>query len=370
MPEDNENRPEDNEPRDEQKSSENISENTSEESVEQSRDASHVEDAALEALIFETKELQSRASLVRLTFIAGALAVLGLGLWSIYKSGKQNFYDPAKAQYDEIKGTIDGVQVEFEAMQEEFGRVKGSFDNNYTMIKDNYTRLRPKVESAYQTIKGFSDKEGELYGELKFEMAERMQTKIEPAAENIAKTLLVDLQDDILLQIGDVQALSEELLEITNEEYVKLTNSIPTSISDEIEQTLVKTINDREDQLRKRFPKLTKEKQLALINSLSEFSEDQGEKVFLALFQDHISEVGKLQENMEAIYTKEGGAVGTGSSTESTLTLLSTLLDLAMEELDTGALELPNVEDNAPKPEPGSPSPPPTETDPETDQED
>ncbi|HCU86791.1 MAG TPA: hypothetical protein DGP39_04625 [Verrucomicrobiales bacterium] len=367
MPEDNENRPEDNEPRDDQTSSESGAENTSEET---SYNAQTFEDASLEQLIFETKELQSRASLVRLTFIAGALAVLGLGLWSIYKSGKQNFYDPAKAQYDEIKGTIDGVQVEFEAMQEEFGRVKGSFDSNYTMIKDNYTRLRPKVESAYQTIKGFSDREGELYGELKFEMAERMQTKIEPAAENIAKTLLVDLQDDILLQIGDVQALSEELLEITNEEYAKLTNSIPTSISDEIEQTLVNTINEREDQLRERFPKLTKEKQQALISRLSEFSEDQGEKVFLALFQDHISEVGKLQENMEAIYTKEGGAVGTGSSTESTLTLLSTLLDLAMEELDTGALELPNVEDDAPKPETGSPSPPPTETSPETNQED
>ena len=88
------------------------------------------------------------------------------------------------------------------------------------------------------------------------------------------------------------------------------------------------------------------------------------------MFRDHISEVGKLQENMEAIYTKEGGAVGTGSSTESTLTLLSALLDLAMEELDTGALELPNVEDDAPKPEPGSPPPPPTEASPETNQED
>ena len=357
MPEDNENRPEDNEPRDEQTSSESGAENTSEET---SYDAQTFEDASLEQLIVETNELQSRAALVRLTFIVAALAILALGLWSMYKSGKTEFWDPAKAEYNKIEETFKGVQTEVTAMQEEFGRVKNSFDNNYTMIKGNFTRLRPKVEMAYNTIKGFSDKEGKLYGEFKFELRERMQTKIEPAAEDIAKILLVDLQDDILLQIGDVQSLSEELMTIADEEYAKLTNSIPTTVSEEIEQTLVNTINEREDQLRERFPKLTKEKQQALISRLSEFSDNQGEKVFLALFQDHISEVGKIQKAMEAIYTKEGGAADTGSNAESTLTLLSALLDLAMDELDTSAFDLPEEEED-PAPEPSPPSPPPAE---------
>tara|TARA_Y100001934_G_scaffold262738_1_gene337554 strand:+ start:97 stop:1200 length:1104 start_codon:yes stop_codon:yes gene_type:complete len=360
MPEDNENRPEDNEPRDEQTSSESGAENTSEET---SYDAQTFEDASLEQLIIETNELQSRAGLVRLTFIVAAVAILALGLWKIYKSGEKNLYEPGKDLYVEINATFSTVKSEIDAIQNEFGRVKDRLDDNYTRVKENYTRLRPKVETAYHTIKQFSDKESELYGELKFELRDRLKTKIEPAAEDIAKILLVDLQDDILIQIGDVSALSEDLMTIADEEYTKLTNSIPTAVTEEIEETLVKTINEREDQLRERFPKLTKEKQMALINRLSEFSDNQGERVFLALFQDHISEVGKLQKSMEAIYKKEGGAVGTGSSVESTLTLLSALLDLAMDELDTGVFEL-RKEEGEPTPEPSPPSPPSTEENP------
>ena len=62
----------------------------------------------------------------------------------------------------------------------------------------------------------------------------------------------------------------------------------------------------------------------------------------MALFRDHISEINKLQENMDAIYKKEGGAAGTGSETESTLSLISALLELTTGELDTGTTREPD----------------------------
>ena len=49
-----------------------------------------------------------------------------------------------------------------------------------------------------------------------------------------------------------------------SDELHTLTNSIPDMVTKAINNTLVETINSREDSLREMFPNLTKEKQAAV----------------------------------------------------------------------------------------------------------
>jgi hypothetical protein len=140
-----------------------------------------------------------------------------------------------------------------------------------------------------------------------------------------------------LEKFGEISAHSEEFMAMAQEEYVKLTNGIPDAVSEAIEQTLVKTISEREDKMRKMFPKLTKEKQAEVVSKLSDLTEEESEKIFVTLFADHLSELGKLQDSMDKIYAKEGGARATSKNTnvETTLALLSSLIDIASREFDT-----------------------------------
>ena len=107
-------------------------------------------------------------------------------------------------------------------------------------------------------------------------------------------------------------------------------------MTEAIEQSLVKMIASRDEKMREMFPKLTDEKQAALVSRLSELSKEQGHEIFVALFADHLSELGKLQDSMDAIHDKEGGSLAGKSNVESTIALLSALLDIAMTEYGTG----------------------------------
>ena len=68
-----------------------------------------------------------------------------------------------------------------------------------------------------------------------------------------------------------------------------------------INNTLVETINSRESKMREMFPKLTKEKQIAVASRLSNLSSLQGEKIFLALFHEHVSELGQINDSLSKI---------------------------------------------------------------------
>ena len=112
--------------------------------------------------------------------------------------------------------------------------------------------------------------------------------------------------------------------------------------------------------MRKMFPKLTKEKQTEVVSRLSNFTEEESEKIFIALFADHLSELGKLQDSMDAIYAKEAeNIVNKTAGVETSLALLSSIIELAM-----GAVELEDntaLEEFEKGPKPKDKPTPPTE---------
>jgi len=350
MSEENESHPEENKNDQEPLEQDDAQSESSEEIIEESSESGDYEassDTSYSILIQETKEFQSRAAMVRLTFIVAALSIMALGLWNIYKTGKTNFYEPAKSIYDEFEAHYKGVEGDIDAITKEYDRLEPKVQDVISIVKS----MRNPDESALPKTDGNSS------NVLRDEVNKRWENHIKPAAENLRKALLVDLQDDLLTQWEEMSAHSDLFMFTARDEYAKLTNGIPSAVSEAIEQTLATTISEREDELRAKFPKLTKEKQAALVSRLSEFSETQGEAVFLALFQDHISEVNKLQETMDAIYIKEGGAVGTGSSVESTISLMSALMQVIMTEIDTGTLDGPAPDDKKEEKDPPSPAP-------------
>jgi len=139
-------------------------------------------------------------------------------------------------------------------------------------------------------------------------------------------------------KFDEISSQAEKFISMAHHEYTLLTNNIPDAVSRSIEQTLVKTINEREAKLREMFPKLTKEKQTEMISRLSVLSREESGKIFIALFADHLSELGKLQDNMDAIYTKEaedGQLTNENNGVETTLALLTSIIEIAMREFDT-----------------------------------
>ena len=107
----------------------------------------------------------------------------------------------------------------------------------------------------------------------------------------------------------------------------RLTNGIPDKIKFALDQTLVKTINDHDEKLRKMFPKLTKEKLAALVSRLSYFPRTS-EKIFLNLFADHVSELGKASDALMKMQQTEpdvataGGKLGDVQTNSPYLTIL------------------------------------------------
>ena len=338
---------------DSQEMNENVENTSSESSASESPIIEPKQDNAILDQLAAIEELEGKIRLLRWGMAIGVIAILAIGLGSIWSNSKKAA-QPAVEVYDEAMETYKGVQGKIEQAQQE------------------YSRLEPKAKKAYETLSALVDKDSEASIRLKEALEANLDEDIKPAAEDLAKKLMVDLHDDVMAQLQSLSGDHEEMLFMARDELDRLTNSIPDKVNAALEETLVKTIREREDAMREKFPKLTAEKQTAVMNRLSDFSKEQGEEIFIALFTDHLSELGKIQDNLDAIYKKEGGAAGTKSSAESTLTMLGAILDLAMSEFDTGeepapvAPQQPEKEEEEAPEQPEAPKPPQPEPTPET----
>ena len=289
----------------------------------------------------QIEELKGKVTLLRWGMFIGVIAIMTIGISSIWNTTKKAA-KPAVEVYNEAKDVFDGVQ----------GKIN-------TAQKD-YNRIEPKATKAYSTIKGLLDRDSKEWKTLRAEFKESVAKEIKPAAENLAKTVLVDIQDEALEKFDEISAHSEKFISLAHNEYTLLTNNVPKSISNAVEETLVKTISEREAKMREMFPKLTKEKQTLVISRLTNFSKDESQKILVALFADHLSELGKLQDSMDAIYAKEAeNIVDKTAGVETSLALLSSIIELAM-----GAVELEDntaLEEFEKGPKPKDKPTPPTE---------
>ena len=118
--------------------------------------------------------------------------------------------------------------------------------------------------------------------------------------------------------------------------------------------------------MRKMFPKLTKKKQAEVFSRLSNFTAEESEKIFTTNFADHQYEIEKLQFSMDKIWKNEarsGGLKNAESGVETTLALLSTVIDLAMREYDAAKVKSPDESHILPKEK--EPAPPDKKKEPE-----
>ncbi len=269
-------------------------------------------------------------------------------------------YELYEEMETEVYSAVDNASKIYNKF-EKMGTEVNTAVSNAGIVYDQYIEISEDANRAYGTVSGLMDPNGPTRKQLKKELQEAMNEEIKPAAEDLAKTVLIDIQDEVFAKFDEISAHSDEFMSIAYEEYDKLTNNIPNAVNDALEQTLLKMITKREVKMHKMFPKLTKEKQTEVVSRLADFSEEESEKIFIALFADHLSELGELGDSLQEIYTKEGGArANNKNDVTTTLTLLSTLIEIAMKELDTkdhweGAKKNPKDKPAPPKKEKANP---------------
>ena len=178
----------------------------------------------------------------------------------------------------------------------------------------------------------------------KEELEKEYEERIKPAAEDLAKKVLVDIQGQAAVKFSELSSHADDIMRSAASELHTLTNSIPKKITFAINETLVKTINKREAKMRKMFPKLTKEKQAAVLSRLSELSKEQGEKIVLTLFADHVSELGKVSDSLlkiQKLDPEPGSSTAEGQlgDIQTSLSLLSAILEVIQADLDTSVPE-------------------------------
>mgnify|MGYP000160902632 CR=1 FL=1 len=275
----------------------------------------------IESQLSTIEELENKLKLIRWGLFAGVLAVMAIGISSIWNTTKRAA-EPAVEVYKEAKVTYEGIQ--------------GKIDN----LETHYGRISPKAKKAYKTVSSLmSSEENSTSSQLREDFEKEYEERIKPAAEDLAKKVLVDIQGQAAEKFSELSTHADDIMGSATKELHTLTNSIPEKIKFAINETLVKTINEREAKMRKMFPKLTKEKQSAVLGRLSELSEEQGEKIFLTLFADHISELGKVSDSLQKIQQAEAGgtqqADGQVGDIQTSLTLLSAILEVAQKEFET-----------------------------------
>ena len=277
----------------------------------------------IESQLSTIEELENKLKLIRWGLFAGVLAVMAIGITSIWNTTKRAT-EPAVEVYKEAKVTYEGIQ--------------GKIDN----LETHYGRISPKAKKAYKTVSSLmSSEENSTSSQLREDFEKEYEERIKPAAEDLAKKVLVDIQGQAAEKFSELSTHADDIMGSATKELHTLTNSIPEKITFAINETLVKTINEREAKMRKMFPKLTKEKQAAVLSRLSELSEEQGEKIFLTLFSDHISELGKVSDSLQKIQTLEPEAGvaqqadGQVGDIQTSLTLLSAILEVAQKEFET-----------------------------------
>ena len=275
----------------------------------------------IESKLSIIEELENKLKLLRWGLFAGVLAVMAIGISSIWNTTKRAA-EPAVEVYKEAKVTYEGIQ--------------GKIDN----LETHYGRISPKAKKAYKTVSSLmSSEENSTSSQLREDFEKEYEERIKPAAEDLAKKVLVDIQGQAAEKFSELSTHADDIMGSATKELHSLTNSIPEKIKFAINETLVKTINEREAKMRKMFPKLTKEKQSAVLSRLSELSEEQGEKIYLTLFADHVSELGKVSDSLQKIQQAEAGgtqqADGQVGDIQTSLTLLSAILEVAQKEFET-----------------------------------
>ena len=267
------------------------------------------------------RELEQKLKLLRRGLFVGVLAVMALGILSIWNTTKKAA-EPAVEVYNEAKGTYEGVQGKIEEAQ------------------GVYTDIAPDVEKAYGIISelidpGETGKASQLREDFKLEY----EARIKPTAEDFANHVWVNLQQQATDKFSEIASESDAIMVSASNELHTLTNSIPDQITEALNATLVETINSREDSLREKFPNLTKEKQAAVLSQLSTLSGEHGERIFLSLFKEHISELGAISDSLEKISQAElpNGATAEGQvgDIQTSLALLTAILNIAKQEFET-----------------------------------
>ena len=267
------------------------------------------------------QELEQKLKLLRRGLFVGVLAVMALGISSIWNTTKKAS-EPAVEVYNEAKETYEGVQGKIEEAQ------------------GVYTDIAPDVEKAYGIISelidpGETGKASQLREDFKLEY----EAKIKPTAEDLANHVWVNLQQQATDKFAEITSESDAIMVSASDELHTLTNSIPDQITEALNATLVETINSREDSLREKFPNLTKEKQAAVLSQLSALSGEHGERIFLSLFKEHISELGAISDSLQKISQAEllNGAPAEGQvgDIQTSLALLTAILNIAKYEFDT-----------------------------------
>ena len=320
------------------------------------------ESAGTDAKLGQIQELENKLKLLRWGLFAGVLLVMVLGISSIWKTTKRaaepavEVYKEAKATYEIIKPKIDGAQKEFSRISDKLQAAKKSMEDEKSVISriQNDTeeaiesvqsaqvvfdRMQPDLDKAYATLNGLVGNDEDFAARLRASFETEYEDNVKPAAEDLSKKILVDIQHEAGEKFSDVSGHADEIMAGATRELHALTNSIPEKVTFAINETLIKMINSRDEKLRKMFPKLTKEKQAALVSRLSGLSKEQGEKIFLNLFAEHVSELGQVSDYLLEIQRTEAGTVSSNGGKlgdiQTSLALLSAVLEIAKEDFST-----------------------------------
>jgi len=340
----------------------------------------------VESKLAQIEELEGKIRLLRWGLFAGVLAILTYGIFGLYKVSMKaaqpaiEIFDEAKAiyldhnetiiglgnslshefnrtstnystittHYEEIGNEFDTAYSNSEKIYDQYGEIGTDVNmafNNAKIIYDQYTEISEDANKAYTTVARLMEPGGPARMKLQSEIKDLLESEIKPAAEDLSKKIIVDIQGEVMKRYEEISAHSDEFLVKASEEYFRLTNNIPDIVNNALENTLLKTITQREVRMRKIFPKLTKEKQTEVFSRLSNFTEEESEKIFSALFADHQYEIQKLQISMNKIWKNEaraGGLTDSESGVETTLALLSNIIEIAMKEYEDLKVKAPD----------------------------
>ena len=338
---------------------------------------------SIESKLAMIEELQGKIKLLKRGLFIGVLSLLALGSWIIYNN-VLNEAKPAIEMAKDVQSTFNGIKPKLDTAMGIYNRNSGRIENlvnrsseimdqtgefasdiqttidsiekwkelgedfqtdtegqlleNLQGLTTVYSEMQPDIEKAFKTLDGFVGNDEEFAAKMRADFEIEYENTVKPAAEDLAKKILVDIQGEAGEKFSELATHADEIMAGATSELHALTNGIPDKIKFALDQTLVKTINDRDEKLRKMFPKLTKEKQAALVSRLSVLSKEQSEKIFLNLFADHVSELGKASDALMKIQQTEpdvataGGKLG---DVQTSLTLLSTILEIAKGNFST-----------------------------------
>ena len=329
------------------------------------------------------EELQGKIKLLKRGLFFGVLSLLALGSWIIYNN-VLNEAKPAIEIAKDVQSTFNGIKPKLDTAMGVYNRNSSRIENlinrsseimdqtgefasdiqttidsiekwkelgegfqtdtegqlleNLQGLTTVYSEMQPDIEKAFKTLDGFVGNDEEFAAKMRADFEIEYENTVKPAAEDLAKKILVDIQGEAGEKFSELATHADEIMAGATGELHALTNGIPDKVKFALDQTLVKTINDRDEKLRKMFPKLTKEKQAALVSRLSALSKEQSEKIFLNLFADHVSELGKASDSLMKIQQTEPDAATSGGKlgdVQTSLSLLSAILEIAKGNFST-----------------------------------